>query len=196
MTTITTNRELYRFIAELGKRDAKSTPTLERYLENLRARSRPYCERDALPPAAFAELLRAAFDEPPENVLAGGTPTESYRAWERRIEEQIHDLREMAKAGVFDNDLRYFGVQAPSGSTWYNFDPATFLECAAAGSFDGWEEGDATGRMFVPGPVAVIDASGAMTSVDPRATESSVAALPPITWEMFVDFLDMGRLYE
>jgi hypothetical protein len=48
----------------------------------------------------------------------------------------------------------------------------------------------------VPGPVAVLDASGAITSVDPRDIDDPVVALPQITWEMFVDFLDAGQWYE
>jgi hypothetical protein len=37
--------------------------------------------------------------------------------------------------GTLANDQRYFGVDSPRGSRWYNFDPLTFLECAVAGTF-------------------------------------------------------------
>jgi len=33
-----------------------------------------------------------------------------------------------------------------------------------AGTFGGWEEGDDTGRCYVPGKVAVLDATGGMTA--------------------------------
>lgn len=33
------------------------------------------------------------------------------------------------------NDLRSFGLQAPQGGTWYDFDPVGYLECAARGAF-------------------------------------------------------------
>ena len=109
---------------------------------------------------------------------------------------QICDLDEMRQAGTLDNEYRYFGVDATRGGRWYNFDPCTYLECAAAGTFGGWAEGDDTGRSYAPGPVAVVDASGAITSVDPRDIDDPAFALPQITWEMFIDFLDAGQWYE
>lgn len=196
MAEVTTNRDLYCFVAGLVKERSECSGTLQSYLENLRRLGRSLREREAVSLEDFAELLRAAFD--PE--LSGAEPdpavTDGYVAWEKRITEQIRDLDDMRQAGTLDNEYRYFGVDSPRGGRWYNFDPCTYLECAAAGTFGGWQEGDDTGRSYVPGPVVVLDASGAITSVDPRDIDDPVVALPQITWEMFVGFLDAGQWYE
>jgi hypothetical protein len=65
-----------------------------------------------------------------------------------------------------------------------------------AGTFGGWREGDDTGRSYVPGEVAVFDASGKLTTADPRDLDNPVVKLPEITWEMFVAFLNAGQFYE
>ena len=140
--------------------------------------------------------MRAAFEPQPNAATPGALATEGYVAWEKRIGEQIRDLDEMRQDGTLDDEYRTFGADAPSGARWYNFEPCTYLECAVAGTFGGWEEGDDTGRSYVPGPVAVLDASGAVTSLDPRDIEEPVVVLLHITWEMFEDFLDSGQSYE
>lgn len=196
MADVATNRDLYCFVAELVKQRAECCCTLQSYLENLRRLGHNLRAREAVSAEEFAELLRAAFDPAPGASEAGAAATKGYLAWEKHIGEQIRDLDEMRSAGTLDNEYRYFGVDAPRGGRWYNFDPCTYLECAAAGTFGGWQEGDDTGRSYVPGPVAVLDASGAITSVDPRDIDDPVVVLPQITWEMFVDFLDAGQWYE
>jgi hypothetical protein len=92
--------------------------------------------------------------------------------------------------------LRYFGINSPRGSRWYNFDPCTFLECAMAGSFGGWEEGDDTGRGYVPGEVAVLGPDGRITGCDPRELDDPIVPLGEISWEAFRDFLGQGQWYE
>jgi len=196
MAEVMTNRDLYCFIAGLVKERAECRGTLQGYLEHLRRLGHNLRAREAISPEEFAELLRAAFDTEPSAAEPGPEATGGYVAWEKRITQQIRDLDEMRQAGTLDNEYRYFGVDSPRGGRWYNFDPCTYLECAAAGTFGGWQEGDDTGRSYVPGPVAVLDAFGAITSVDPRDIDGPVVALPQITWEMFVDFLDAGQWYE
>lgn len=196
MAEITTNRDLYRFIAALVKQQADGFPTLQIYLERLGRLARQWCDRAALLPSEFAQLLDAAFAPGLGETEPKGNPTAGYLAWEQRIAEQVRDLRETKAAGTLENQYRYFGVAAPRGAYWFNFDPGTYLECAAAGTFGGWREGDDTGRTYVPGEVAVLDASGQLTTADPRDLESPVVQLPEITWEMFVDFLNAGQFYE
>jgi hypothetical protein len=60
----------------------------------------------------------------------------------------------------------------------------------------GWEEGDPTGRAFVPGEVAVFDSGGGFTSVDPRSIQHPTVEIPQITWEQFKEFLWSGQSYE
>jgi hypothetical protein len=196
MTEIATNRDLYSFIAALLQQRATARVTLQAYLENLQSHGRTVAEREALAPSDFAALLQAAFDEPPAAREPSANPSAGFLDWERRIARQIRDLAEMKAAKTLDREDRYFGVDAPGGGRWYNFDPRSFLECAAAGTFGGWEEGDDTGRRYVPGPVTVLDGSGSVTVADPRDLDDPVVALPPITWEMFIDFLDAGQMYE
>ena len=196
MGDVATNRDLYCFIAELVKQRAECRCTLQSYLESLRRLGRNLRARESISPEEFAELLQAAFEPSAHATELGPAATDGYLAWEKRIGEQLRDLDEMRSAGTLDNEYRYFGVDAPRGGRWYNFDPCTYLECAAAGTFGGWQEGDDTGRSYVPGPVAVLDASGAITSVDSRDIDDPVVVLPQITWEMFVDFLDAGQWYE
>lgn len=200
MSALTTNRDLYRFIGELTKQQATNPLSLEAYLTNLRHLARPHRQRPTLSVAELAELLRQAFapsaSEVPEAHAPHTDAVPGYLDWDRRLEAQLGDLRAMREAGTFQDELRYFGVSAPGGGYWYNFDPCTYLECGAAGSFGGWEEGDDTGRQYVPGKVAVFDASGAMTAVDPRELEDPVTALPAIPWSELVAFLDAGQSYE
>ncbi|HET9959996.1 MAG TPA: hypothetical protein VFQ61_36135 [Polyangiaceae bacterium] len=191
-----TNRDLYTFIAGLVQSRTACGLALQEYLENLRRLGARLRDREAISLDEFEELLRSAFEPGPNADESHATPTPGYLAWEQRIAYQIRDLEEMRLAGTLENEHRYFGVDAPRGARWYNFEPCTYLECAAAGSFGGWQEGDSTDRSYVPGPVAVLDAAGVITSVDPRDLENPVAELTQITWEMFLDFLDSGQCYE
>ncbi|MCA9599833.1 MAG: hypothetical protein KC776_41290 [Myxococcales bacterium] len=194
MSDIRTNRDLYRFVAALTKRHAKERPPLEDYLERLRAHARAAAREPGLSPARFAALLAAAFEDAAPTVRP--TPAESFAPWDARISAQIRDLKEMRDAGTFDDEYRYFGVSAPSGAYWYNFDPCSYLECAMAGSFGGWEEGDDTGRMLVPGPVATLDAAGNLVAADPRDLQEPTVELPLLSWEELTDFLEAGQSYE
>jgi hypothetical protein len=94
------------------------------------------------------------------------------------------------------NELRYFGISAPSGRYWYNFDPRSYIECGAAGSLGGWVEGDETDRAYVPGSVACIGPDGSITSCDPRDLDRPTVEIPEFTWEMFSDFVWRGQNYE
>lgn len=200
MPQLATNRDLYHFIGELTKQQAASPLSLEAYLTNLRRLARARCQQPALSVAELAELLRQAFTpaelEADDSAASLTDAAPGFLDWERRLQEQLRDLRAMQEAGTFQDEQRYFGVSAPGGGYWYNFDPCTYLECGAAGSFGGWEDGDDTGREYVPGKVAVFDASGAMIAVDPRELEDPVTELPAIPWSELVAFLDAGQSYE
>ena len=135
-----------------------------------------------MPP--FDPTFRVESDEP-----AGGA---SHDGTDRRLRAQIVDLREMAEEGTLEDEHRYFGVDAPSGARWYNFDPLTFLECGARGAFGGWEEGDDTGVQYVPGQVAVLGPDGIET-VEPRDVPDPVRDMPEVTWEDVTAFLECGQ---
>lgn len=199
-----TNRDLYLFIAGLVAERGKHDRSLEEYLRALWAAGSAHRDAEALSLSCFAGLLETAlraevppFDPAWLDIDRGALADVSgYASWERAIQAQIVDLHEMEQAGLLANELRYFGIDAPRGARWYNFDPFTFLECGVAGTFGGWESGDATGRDYVPGPVAVLDEQGRVTSADPRDLDDPVEQLVSITWNVFVDFLESGQTYE
>ena len=37
----------------------------------------------------------------------------------------------MDEIGLLSNELRYFGINSPRGNCRYNFDPSSYLKCAA-----------------------------------------------------------------
>ncbi len=132
----------------------------------------------------------------PEMKLTGRANDEDEHPCLRKLARQIVDLREMDEVGTLDNELRYFGIDAPSGARWYNFDPHTFVECGVSGTFGGWAQGDASGRELVPGPVAVLDADGDLISVNPEDIEDPTYFVESISWDEFADFLWAGQCYE
>ncbi len=193
---IETNRHLYQFVAELLRRHSSGSLSLESYLTNLRRLAAAHQASAALSLAEFARLLASAFDPTAIAESSPATPTPGFVEWEAVLARQIKDLCEMDEVGTTRNEHRYFGVDAPSGARWYNFDPCTFLECATTGTFGGWEEGDDTGRAYVPGPVAVLDASGAITTADPRDISDPIVPLSEVSWDDFAEFLLAGQAYE
>ncbi|MDQ2687518.1 MAG: hypothetical protein M3Y28_06580 [Armatimonadota bacterium] len=198
-----TNRDLYLSIGELVKRYAASTRTLEQYLLALLGLTRHSHRQSALPLSDFSQLLTDAFTAEPiafdsawqeqYDTLYQTRP--GFAGWEAEIIRQIVDSREMDEAGTLKDEQRYFGINAPRGARWYNFDPGTFLECAMAGSLGGWEPGDATERDFVPGQVTVMASEG-IQSIDPQDIERPIVEVPQLTWEQFQDFLISGQTYE
>lgn len=197
-----TNRDLYLFLSELTAR--RSQRSLEDYLKALWQLALRHRHREALPLPCFAELLELAFSTAPppfEPAWAAAyqhdaTDDSAFARWEKLLLRQIVDLHELAECGGLADEHRYFGLDAPRGARWYNFDPGGFLECAAAGSFAGWREGDPTDRQLVPGLVAVLDEHGQLTTADPRELEEPIVALPTISWDDFSSFLQAGQLYE
>jgi hypothetical protein len=197
-----TNRDLYLFVADLCQKSARSKRSLEDYLKVLWCLAAAHREHDTLAVSAFAGLLEAAFhtEPPPFDPLWSHRQRQGeetgYARWENTILMQIVDLHEMEPAGLLASDLRYFGVDAPRGSRWYNFEPLTFLECGVAGTFDGWRSGDSTGRDYVPGRVAVLDETGHVTSAEPGELDQPIVEIELISWDVFADFLESGQLYE
>jgi hypothetical protein len=191
-----TNRDLYLFVADLVKRKQRGTRSLEDYLRCVLETAADHAEAPGLAPALFASLLERAFDEPLATPGPSPAGAPGFATLAHLLRRQIADLEALGAAGSLRDEQRYFGLDAPSGHRWYNFDPCTFIECAAAGAFGGWREGDATSRMIVPGPVAVIGEDGAIQAVDPRTLEDPVEELGSLGWEQIADFFVMGQIYE
>jgi hypothetical protein len=195
MHAVNTNRDLYKSIEGLLKqKQGQPVPSLEVYLSALIRRASRLAHKESMGLEEFFSLLRDAFDGPAEALPYNSTP--AFDKWKVQVEQQIEDLRQMARSGQLQDGHRYFGISAPSGRQWYNFDPCAYIECGAAGSLGGWVEGDETGRAYVPGQVACVSPDGGVESCDPRGLDRPPAEVPEVTWEMFSDFAWCGQNFE
>lgn len=197
-----TSRDLYRGIQTLKERHGASTRSLEAFLLALWSRVRVLRDRPSLSVAELLALLDGAWTEPVPSfddawrALPGEMEERGgFAGWEDVILRQIRDLREMAETGAWENEYRYFGMDAPSGARWYNFDPFSYLEGAAAGTFGGWAPEDGT-RVMVPGPVALPGGDGAITAVDPSDLHDPIEEIREIAWPALTRFLENGQWYE
>lgn len=204
MSGIQTNRDFYVAIADLIRRHQPDARPLEEYLRALREIARGHRERSFLSADAFFALLAEAFTHPAppfdeawrSRYEEDDADADGFEGWEARLLRQVVDLREMGEQGMLDDEQRYFGIDAPRGQRWYNFDPCTFLECATAGSYGGWQPGDDTGRDYVPGPVVVPGEGGQLVECDPREVSAPHVAMGVVSWEDFREFLGDGQWYE
>lgn len=203
MAELCTNRDLYLAVLDLVNRQ-DSPRSLEEYLRALWQLAVPHQASPGFALSSFFELLATGFtaDAPPFHE-SWRTRYEDdlqlfpgFAGWEARILRQIVDLHEMDESGQLAEKLRYFGINSPRGSRWYNFDPATFLECAVCGSFGGWEPGDDTGRDFVPGLVTAIGPDGQFVDANPEYINRPINAIPVVSWDDFQHFLGQGQWYE
>jgi hypothetical protein len=202
--TIQTNRDLYLAIAQLIQEHKLTSRSLEAYLRSLWLLA---SEHQALPgfsAAAFFDILNRTFSAsvPPFNEVwrqqynEDNDDLSGYAAWQATILRQIVDLREMDEQGILKDKYRYFGINSPRGQRWYNFDPGTFLECAMAGTYSGWQPDDQTGRAYVPGKVAVLNEEGQWEERDPADLPNPIYSIGQVSWDNFRDFLYAGQLYE
>jgi hypothetical protein len=151
---INTACDLYSAILQLVAQHERTERPLEEYLRALWNVGHHFRERPSLTPDEFFGVLAEAFVAEPQSLSPDFQSAVSegvhaldlaevpgFQGWEYCVVRQIVDLREMAAAGQLANDLRYFGIDSPRGSRWYNFNPCGFLECAARYSFnDGSDE--------------------------------------------------------
>ncbi len=179
--------------------------SLETYLLALLGLSREFADRPALTVDEFLGLLAGAFTAEPVRFQSKWRDRQDppevgpfdFRRWDSLVIAQIVDLREMDENGEIRNEYRYGGIDSPRRNRWYNFDTASYLECAAAGSVGGWQPGDATGRSFVPGPCLGTDSAGNPVLVNPEDFERPQFEIPAdLSWAFFADFMESGQLYE
>jgi hypothetical protein len=205
VNTSSSNRKLYVAITELiADRNRSPDRELEAYLRALLGLCRPKRAAETLSPADFLRVLSDAFTAEPLDFDAAWKSQyevesrllRGYEKFEAVAIQQIVDLNEMRDAGILAGEWINLGVDSPRGERWYNFEPRLYLECAVAGSIGGWEPGDPTGRDFVPGSVAVVDADGKLTSADPQELTRPNYEINEISWDQFADFLWCGQEYE
>jgi hypothetical protein len=204
MEELRTNRNLYEFVLRFMENHKKTTRTLEEYLCSLWSIVSRYRDSESLSLTDFVTILEGALAAPvpkfvpvcPSSELKSIPEYAGFEEWEETILVQIALLREMNLNGTLENEQRYFGVETPDGSSWYNFDPLTYLECGIVGAFGGWEPEDDTGRQLVPGKVLKNTDGGEALDLGPRDVQRPVLELRSISWADFIKFLECGRYYE
>ncbi len=195
---VITNRDLYVRLVALGDHLGVIGRPLLDYLCALWLVSRALSIHDELDGDLIAAALEAAASampvrpEPAWRVtdLSADGPYSGFADFTKVLCTQIADL--VAFEERPPGPLASLGVDAPPRidggratiSRWFNFDPPTFLECAAAGAFGGWDEADGrrvrTSDTREPGQWAGYDVTG----------------LEPISWGDFAAFLEYGQAYE
>ncbi len=199
-TKIETNADLYKVVLTLLEKRENSPRTLEQYLLRLWELTESRASETPLSLTEFVGLLDGAFEGAPASVtlaqIREAASDKELSNWHRQLAQQVLDLREMELAGTLEDEYRYFGIDSPAGSRWYNFDPHTFVECGMNGTFGGWEPDCESDRQYVPGLVAYIDENGKMQSARPEELEEPPLPMATISWDDFADFLWSGQCYE
>jgi len=191
-------------VTALAERARSSSRTLEEYLRAVLVLASRYKNLPYLGMLEFLDTLSEALsiDSLPFDPLWADKynlkveSANNFAVWEATVQRQVVDLREMADAGAFANELRYFGVVSPRGAYWFNFDVGTYLECATAGSYGGWEPGDSSARQFVSGQVGVLKADGSIIAKNPRDLAQPARTIDRVSWEDFTHFVECGQFYE
>lgn len=196
---VRTNRDLYLVFLHLGQEARAASWSLSAFLRSLWKVSAPLSDQTRLEPDDVAAMFAAASTTPPADVdpawsvkdlsLPGAEP-DGYADWERVLLSQIADLEDFLVHPP--GPQARFGVDAPrppgSGARatparWYNFDPATYLECAVAGSLGGWDAAD-----------------GARVPLPPRPGEpparSYVRTITTMSWGDLARIAVCGQVYE
>ncbi len=204
MADLQSNRDLYVEIEHLTEQYRPSSRTLEEYLRAMLQLSHQFTNHESLSLQDFYGLICESFTADPAEFNEDwrdqydllSNRSFNFWGWQATLIRQIVDLHEMKETGILDDEYRYFGVDSPRGSRWYNFDPAGYLECGMTGSLGGWEPDDQSDRQFVPGAVGVLAEDGSIQTVNPQDLPRPQFDLSTITWDEFRSFIDCGRDYE
>jgi hypothetical protein len=127
-----TNRDLYKAIEALIK-EKENTPiiSLEEYLISLLGRGLEKRKESELSLDEFFSLLVDSFSpwrKEIEEVNEFDEDAPGFSGWQAALRRQIKDLKDMKRNGQLHDKYRYFGIDAPGGQRWYNFDPCTYAE--------------------------------------------------------------------
>lgn len=162
-SNIRTNRDFYIAIACLRTIHRGKRRDLETYLCALLGVARRYRNEAHISLGDFAEMLREALVVPAVEAVAlvaktgdaigsNGVAADPYIHWEQTILQQIAHLREMRKVGKLNapHEIK----PSPRREIWRHTSVPEYLECAAAGTFGGWDIGDETDIQEVDWPTA------------------------------------------
>lgn len=190
MPDIPTNRDVYTFVRALNPKDGeRPLPTLEVYLRSLLGIVLEHGEHPPSPNTLLEWLKQALEREPPaydpaweaQELYLIKEGEETFKDVCTVLIFQIVDLKQMRDVGVYEDDHRSFGLNAPSGRRWYNFSVLGFLECGVRGTMGGYEE------------------SEVIVLIEPPAGESADSEIFEITeagWSLLCELLWMGQEYE
>jgi hypothetical protein len=199
-----TDQQLYLAVEDIVQRHKSSSRSLEQYLTALLGLARQHSDLGSLPVHLFIQLLAEAFIAEPlpfdDSWRALPAPLNAeplgFAEWEAELISQIVDLREMDESNILKNKYKSFGVAAPRGSNWYNFEPADYLECGTAGLIDGWPPESSTEQILVTGTVGLLDADGKTVKVNAEDVALPVFDILELSWEQFFKFIACGKYYE
>ncbi|SNS54030.1 hypothetical protein [Actinomadura mexicana] len=196
---VRTNRDLYLVFLQLGQQARAASWSLSAFLRSLWKVGAALADQARLEPDDVAAMFAAAAATPPpafdpawsgKDLSLPGEEPDRYTDWERVLLSQIADLEDFLAAPP--GPQARFGVEAPrppgSGARatparWYNFDPATYLECAVAGSLGGWDAADGARVPLPAGPG------------EPTA-RSYVRTITTMSWTDLARIAVCGQMYE
>jgi hypothetical protein len=140
---VVTRSDFITFIRQLAEPAHNYAGSLEEYLRSV---LRVVTPRHAELPAwrLLAQTFSDALITPPlpfdsawleHTTMPVSTRPSEFSDVRAMLCYQIADLHRMTKEGAINNPMRWLGITAAgSGSIWYNFEPASYLECASAGT--------------------------------------------------------------
>lgn len=146
--------EFLRKILSLVEINAKCTPSEELFVGILETA----CKNESNSVEVESEVS--------EKPKACSSKNQDYDHLLSVLREQIKDLEGLRQRGELQREDKYFGLIAPSGGSWYNFDIQSYLGCGYAGFSD----------------------NGLFEVVCENGNEW--------TWSNFADLLELGRVYE
>jgi hypothetical protein len=194
-----TNRDLYLQFLKLGRQAKATSWSLSAFLRGLWKVSAPLKDRPTLALDDVAAMFTAASATSPppydtawttRDLSFPGRGPVGYQDWERVILSQLADLEDFVSFPP--GGLARYGVSAPrppgggrrcTPDRWLNFDPAAYLECAAAGALGGWrpEDGARVPLPARPGEQPVI---------------SKVREVVSVSWPDLARMAACGQLFE
>lgn len=189
-----TNRDLYRHVVKIGRDARAASWSLSALLRSLWKVSAGLRGRPDLTLDDVGALFSAAGSTPPPSYESAWTTRDltfpgdpsTYADWEKVLQAQIADLEDFvtfppgpdAKKGVTAPRPEGTGLRS-TPTLWCNFDAASYLECAVAGSFGGWHRDDGTRVPREDGPPG-----------------SPVRTVTTVTWRDLSRLTVCGQLYE
>jgi len=145
---VKTQKDFCDFIRALANNASKSDRSLEEYLRALWLLVQKY-KNDKLSFALLAQMLADAliapvapfdddwliYEEPPSELSQNHPIENDFEFLKKMLLYQIADLHRMREEGVLDTppNILWLGASRKGGETWYNFEPATFLNVALGG---------------------------------------------------------------